>query len=74
MKYAVPPSGQAATAPLPSPLAVSPMKSREPRVDPDATLRPFLQSAYEAAAITGNWDRARLESAPGLPSVPRAVL
>ena len=41
--------------------------------DPDATLLAFLQSTYEAAAITGNWDRARLESASGLPSVPRAV-
>jgi hypothetical protein len=29
--------------------------------DPDATLLAFLQSTYEAAAVTGNWDRAALE-------------
>lgn len=29
--------------------------------DPDATLLEFLQSTYEAAAKTGNWDRAALE-------------
>jgi hypothetical protein len=29
--------------------------------DPDATLMEFLQSTYEAAAITGKWDRAALE-------------
>jgi hypothetical protein len=40
--------------------------------DPDATLHAFLQSTYEAAARTGNWDRAALECAPGKPGVPRA--
>jgi Family of unknown function (DUF5996) len=39
--------------------------------DPDATLLEFLQSTYEAAAVTGRWDRARLECAPGEPRVPR---
>lgn len=29
--------------------------------DPDATLLEFLQSTYEAAALTGNWDRDMLE-------------
>jgi len=29
--------------------------------DPDALLMHFLQSTYEAAAITGRWDRASLE-------------
>jgi uncharacterized protein DUF5996 len=29
--------------------------------DPDATLLTFLQSTYEAAASTANWDRAALE-------------
>jgi len=29
--------------------------------DPDATLLPFLQTTYEAAAEPGGWDRRRLE-------------
>jgi hypothetical protein len=29
--------------------------------DPDAELLAFLQSTYEAAAVTGNWDRGELE-------------
>lgn len=29
--------------------------------DPDSVLLDFLQSAYEAAAVTGRWDRAGLE-------------
>jgi len=29
--------------------------------DRDATLLEFLQSTYEAAAITGSWDRDALE-------------
>jgi uncharacterized protein DUF5996 len=32
--------------------------------DPDATLLGFLQSAYEAAAVHGGWDREALEYAP----------
>jgi hypothetical protein len=32
--------------------------------DPDATLRAFLQSTYEAAAELGGWDRAALEWKP----------
>ncbi|HEY1213217.1 MAG TPA: DUF5996 family protein [Bryobacteraceae bacterium] len=28
---------------------------------PEAALREFLQSTYEAAAIQGNWDRTALE-------------
>jgi hypothetical protein len=39
--------------------------------DPDAALLAFLQSTYEAAAITGNWDRAALECPRGSPGVPR---
>lgn len=31
--------------------------------DPEGMLMAFLQSTYEAAAITGNWDRANLETA-----------
>jgi hypothetical protein len=40
--------------------------------DPDATLRAFLQSTYDAAARTAHWDRAALECADGKPGVPRA--
>jgi hypothetical protein len=41
--------------------------------DPDSTLRAFLQSTYEAAARTAQWDRAALECAEGAPCVPRAI-
>lgn len=33
--------------------------------NPDEALLGFLQSTYEAAAVSGNWDRDRLERAPG---------
>jgi hypothetical protein len=36
--------------------------------DPDATLLLFLQSTYEAAARTADWDRAALEREPGPPT------
>jgi Family of unknown function (DUF5996) len=39
--------------------------------EPDATLLAFLQSTYEAAARNGNWDRAALECARGMPGLPR---
>lgn len=39
--------------------------------DPDRTLLDFLQSTYEAAANTGDWDREKLECARGLPGKPR---
>ena len=38
--------------------------------DPDAALDAFLQSTYEAAAVSANWDRASLECGQGLPGVP----
>jgi len=41
--------------------------------DPDALLLQFLQSTYEAAADSTNWDRADLECSPGRPVVPRAT-
>jgi hypothetical protein len=41
--------------------------------DPDAALLDFLQSTYEAAAITAKWDRAALECAPGKPGVVREI-
>jgi hypothetical protein len=36
--------------------------------DPDATLLLFLQSTYEAAARTADWDRAALEREPEPPT------
>ena len=41
--------------------------------DPDATLLEFLQSTYEAAANSAQWDRAGLECDSGKPGIPRAV-
>jgi hypothetical protein len=41
--------------------------------DPDATLLSFLESTYAAAARLGQWDRAALECARGVPRTPRAV-
>jgi hypothetical protein len=41
--------------------------------DPDAALLAFLQSTYDAAAETGDWDRTALECVPGLPGVPRPI-
>jgi Family of unknown function (DUF5996) len=42
--------------------------------DPDKALLAFLQSTYEAAATSADWDRAALECAQGEPGTPRAVL
>ncbi|MGC2032000.1 MAG: DUF5996 family protein [Steroidobacteraceae bacterium] len=39
--------------------------------DPEATLLDFLQSTYEAAARSANWDRAALECPRGRLCVPR---
>jgi hypothetical protein len=41
---------------------------------PDAALLAFLQSTYDAAADTGKWDRAILESPPGKAGVVRRKL
>ncbi|CAN7509260.1 DUF5996 family protein [Bradyrhizobium sp. LjRoot220] len=41
--------------------------------DPDQALLDFLQSTYEAAAISANWDRDALECDPGKPGVVRQV-
>jgi uncharacterized protein DUF5996 len=38
---------------------------------PERALLDFLQSTYEAAATTGNWDRAALECPIGIAGVPR---
>ena len=41
--------------------------------NPDRTLSEFLTSTYEAAASNGGWDRAALETEPGVPRIARAV-
>ena len=41
--------------------------------DPDSVLMDFLMSTYDAAASLGNWDRAALECAIGVPGIPRQV-
>jgi hypothetical protein len=41
--------------------------------DPETTLLAFLQSTYEAAAVTADWDRAALECALGRPCQPRGT-
>jgi hypothetical protein len=41
--------------------------------DPDATLLAFLDSTYDAAAVSGAWDRAALECSRGVPGVARKV-
>lgn len=41
--------------------------------DPAATLMAFLQSTYDAAAVTGAWDREALECGVQEPRVPRTV-
>jgi hypothetical protein len=41
--------------------------------DPEQTLMEFLTRTYEAAASTGNWDRAALECPLGVPGIPRKV-
>jgi hypothetical protein len=40
---------------------------------PDEVLLEFLRSTYEAAADKGQWDRATLECAPGVPAIPRKL-
>lgn len=41
--------------------------------DPEVALFAFLQSTYEAAALSGGWDRAALECEPGVAGRPRPV-
>jgi hypothetical protein len=41
--------------------------------DPDSALLQFLESTYRAAADLGDWDRAALDCAPGVPKVPRRL-
>ncbi|UKJ76129.1 DUF5996 family protein [Azospirillum brasilense] len=42
-------------------------------VDPEATLKAFLESTYRAAADLGGWERGRLECALGEPRQPRSL-
>jgi Family of unknown function (DUF5996) len=42
--------------------------------DPQRTLLDFLQSSYEAAANSAQWDRAALECPLGVPGVPRPIV
>lgn len=44
---------------------VLPYEAVRTAADPDATLKTFLQSTYDAAAELGHWDRAALEVRPG---------
>jgi hypothetical protein len=41
--------------------------------DPDAALLAFLQSTYEAAAVSADWNRPALECRPGRPNVAREI-
>ncbi len=41
--------------------------------DPEASLRQFLETTYAAVAELAYWDRAALESAPGVPRRPRPL-
>lgn len=41
--------------------------------DPDRALLAFLQSTFDAAAETGDWDRQTLECPAGVPREPRVV-
>jgi hypothetical protein len=50
-----------------------PYEALRTSADPDAALRDFLDSTYEAAAEAAGWDRAALECPRGVPRVPRAV-
>jgi hypothetical protein len=52
---------------------VLPYEAVRTAADPDALLLAFLQSTYEAAAITANWDRANLECPLGVAARPRAT-
>lgn len=50
-----------------------PYEAMRTSADPDAALREFLQSTYDAAADAAGWDRAALECPRGAPRVPRAL-
>lgn len=41
--------------------------------DPEGTVLDFLYSTYDAAAVTGKWERAQLECREGIPRTPRPI-
>lgn len=52
---------------------VLPYESVRAADNPEAELEAFLLSTYEAAAVTGDWDREALECETGVPRRPRQV-
>jgi hypothetical protein len=70
-EFAVQPAGAFFSAPLGEFLL--PYEIVRTAADPEAALLAFLQSTYEAAAVTANWDRAALECPRGLLCVPRSA-
>jgi Family of unknown function (DUF5996) len=70
-EFAVQPAGAFFSEPLGEFLL--PYEIVRTAADPDAALLAFLQSTYEAAAVTAKWDRAALECPRGLLCVPRST-
>jgi hypothetical protein len=70
-EFAVQPAGAFFSEPLGEFLL--PYEIVRTAADPEAALLAFLQSTYEAAAVTANWDRAALECPRGLLCVPRSA-
>jgi len=52
---------------------VLPYATLRQTAEPDKLLLAFLDATYEAAANAGNWDRANLECAIGVPGRPRSI-
>ena len=52
---------------------ILPYEAVQTAPNPDEVLLEFLQSTYDAAAKTGNWDRNNLDCPRGALGVPRAV-
>ena len=50
-----------------------PYEAMRSSAEPEAALLSFLQTTYEAAAVSAGWDRDALECAPGIPAVPRST-
>jgi len=50
---------------------ILPYEELRKAADPDATLLSFLQSTYEAAAESAQWNRSELERTPGRPKAVR---
>ena len=70
-EFAVQPAGAFFSEPLGEFLL--PYEIVRTAADPEAALLAFLQSTYEAAAVSANWDRAALECPRGLLCVPRSA-